>query len=317
MDEISLFEKLFTQINDSFHSFLDQDFSQIFENLLVNSIKILVVILITWILMKLRSILANRVFRLTRMDKKKQETLSSLLLSFSKYVILIVSFIIILGYLGVQTGPILASAGILGLAIGFGAQNFVKDLIAGFFMLFEDWMRVGDYVQIGEITGTVEEIGLRSTVIREWSGKQVHLLNSSIEKLINFNREQMRPIINFVVSYEFPIAEVERVIKLACDDINEKHYDKLLRNDYGNIVEPVYFYGITDIENNTYGVKYTIVGLVEDQHYWLMGREIRKIVIEHFRKEGIQIASPKRTYTFESVAGESTIFSRGDIKIDE
>lgn len=317
MNELTLFEKLFAQVNESFHSFLDQDFNQIFENLLVNSIKILFVILLTWILMKLRSTLANRVFRLTRMDRKKQETLSSLLLSFSKYVILIVSFIIILGYLGVQTAPILASAGILGLAIGFGAQNFVKDLIAGFFMLFEDWMRVGDFVQVGEITGTVEEIGLRSTVIREWSGKQVHLLNSSIEKLTNFNRERMRPIVNFVVSYEFPTAEVERVIKLACAEINEKHEDKLLRNDFGNIVEPVYLYGITDIENNTYGVRYTIVGLFEDQHYWLMGREIRRIVIEHFRREGIQIASPKRIYTMETTNTESTIFSKGDAKTNE
>lgn len=300
MDADNIFTRFFANITEGFSSLTDKDFGLVLENILSASFKILIVIIITWLLMKARGKLSRRIFRATKMDIQKQKTLSSIFLSFSKYVLLIVSGIIILGYLGVETGPILASAGILGIAIGFGAQNLVKDIISGFFILFEDWMQVGDYVQIGEIKGTVEEIGLRSTVIREWSGKKVHLLNNSIEKLINFNRDLMRPIINFTISYEYSIEHVSDVIQLACNEINAKHEYKLLRNDNGEIIEPIYLYGVTDVDNDTYGIKYTIVGLVKDEYYWLMGKEIRKILIDYFRKYQIEIATPKRIYSNES-----------------
>ncbi len=299
MNQDSLFNKFFAKVTEVFNNLIDINYSLAFETIAVVLLKIIIVIIITWLLMKARGKFSRRIFHATRMDLQKQQTLSSIFLSFSKYIILIVAGIIILGYLGVETAPILASAGILGVALGFGAQNLVKDIISGFFILFEDWMHIGDFVQIGEITGTVEEIGLRSTVIREWSGKQVHLLNSSIDKSINFNRELMRPIINFTISYEYSVEEVKKVIKLACDEINEKHESKLLRNQNGLIVEPIHLYGVTDISNETYGLKYTVVGLVQDQYYWSMGIEIRTIMIEHFRKNDIQIATPKRVYTPE------------------
>lgn len=297
MDQDSFFNKFFAKVTESFNSLMENDFSLVFENIIGVTLKIIIVLVITWLLMKARGRLSRRIFHATRMDLQKQKTLSSIFLSFSKYIILIIAGIIILGYLGVETGPILASAGILGVALGFGAQSLVKDIISGFFILFEDWMQIGDFVQIGEITGTVEEIGLRSTIIREWSGKQVHLLNSTINTLTNYNRELMRPIINFVISYEYSVDKVEKVIELACDEINLKHADKLLRNENGEIVEPIYLYGVTDIDNNTYGLKYTVVGLVHDEYYWFMGVEIRRIMINYFRDNNIKIASPKRIYT--------------------
>lgn len=305
MDQDTLFNKFFAKVTEGFNSLMDKDLGVAFENIIGVTIKIIIVIILTWILMKARGRLSKRIFSATKMDIQKQNTLSSIFLSFSKYIILIISGLIILEYLGVKTAPILASAGVLGVAIGFGAQNLVKDIISGFFILFEDWMQVGDYVQIGEISGTIEEIGLRSTVIREFSGKQVHLLNSSIRELVNFNRELMRPIVNFIISYEYQVAEVEKVIQLACDEINTKHEDKLLNNQNGEIVEPIHLYGVTDVDNETYGLKYTIVGLVHDQYYWMMGIEIRKIIIEYFRNNDIEIASPKRIYT-----AEATLFQK-------
>lgn len=292
---ISLSEK----IKDVWQGILDFDYTVILENILYSSFQIILIIILTWILMKGRTVLIRRIFKITKIDERKEETLASLLLSLTRYVILIISGIIILGELGIQTGPILASAGILGLAVGFGAQNFVKDIIAGFFILFEDWMRVGDFIKIGEISGTVEELGLRSTVVREWSGKQVHLLNSSISQLVNYNRDLMRPIVSINIPYEYPSAEVKKIIDEACDKINEAYSDKFFKDPHGNIIEPVQLYGITDVENNALGAKYTIIGLVKDDEYWLMAREIRRILLEHLRINNIHVAYPKRIYINE------------------
>lgn len=97
----------------------------------------------------------HRIFEITRMDEKKEATLASLLLSLTRYAISIIAFLMILRAFELDIGPILAAAGILGLAVGFGAQNLVKDVIYGFFIIFEDQMHVGDYVSINNINGSV------------------------------------------------------------------------------------------------------------------------------------------------------------------
>ncbi|MGD9677465.1 MAG: mechanosensitive ion channel family protein [Vulcanibacillus sp.] len=289
------------KIMDVWYSFLNFDYSIVLESILYSSFQIILTILLTWILLKGRVNVIHKIFRLTKIHKRKEETLISLLLSLTRYIILIIAAIIVLGEVGIETGPILASAGILGLAIGFGAQNFVKDIISGFFILFEDWMRIGDYVTIGNVSGTVEETGLRSTIIREWSGKQVHLLNSSITQLVNYNRDSMRPIVSFNIPYEYPTDIIKKLIDEACDKVNELHFDRLLKDSFGNIVEPIQLYGITDVENNALGAKYTIVGLVIDDEYFFMSKEIRRITLEHLRVNDIQVAYPKRIYSNDSL----------------
>lgn len=287
---LSFFQSLWQTIKDI-------DYTSILLTIANVSFQIIVIILITWVLMKGRKIVINRIFKITKMDEKKENTLSSLLMSITRYVILIIAGIMILTELGIDMAPILASAGILGVAIGFGAQNLVKDIISGFFILFEDWFNVGDYVSIDGISGTVEELGLRTTIIREWSGKQVFLLNSSISKMVNYNREKMRPIINFNIPYEYPTDQVKGVIEEACDKINSMYEEYLLKDTYGNIIEPVQLYGITDVDNNALGAKYTIIGLVKDEAYFLMCKEIRKYILEYLRNSQIQVAYPKRIYS--------------------
>lgn len=277
---------------------LEYDLSN-FDSILSSVLQIIIILFLTWLIMRWRVKAIAKIFRITRMDGKKQQTLSSLLLSLTKYVIIAIAFLLILYRLNVDITPILASAGIVGLALGLGAQNLIKDTIAGFFIMFEDWMHVGDYVKIGQIAGTVEEIGLRSTVIREWSGTQVHLLNSSITQLTNYNREKMRPIISFNIPYEYPTEKVAKIIEQACDRINTEYSQYLLSDSFGNIVEPIQLYGITDVENNALGAKYTIVGLVKDQYYFLMSKEIRRIMLSSLIENNIQISYPKRIYTNE------------------
>lgn len=282
-------------INDFFNKYWNGDYPEL-ELFLTNGFQILLILLLTWFVMRWRLKVIKRSLRITKLEGKREDTLASLLLSLSKYVIIGIAALMILQRLGVKTTPILASAGVVGLAVGFGAQNLIKDFISGFFIMFEDWMNVGDYVQIGEVKGTVEQIGLRSTIIREWSGKQVHLLNSSITKLVNYNREQMRPIVSFNIPYEYPSDEVANVIEKACKQINTIHADHLLKDQLGKVIEPIQLYGITDVENNALGAKYAIVGLVKDDSYWLMAKEIRKITLEFLNENGIHVAYPRRIY---------------------
>jgi small-conductance mechanosensitive channel len=260
------------------------------------SLEALFILLLAWIVMRIRSKLIHRIFQITRMDEKKEATLASLLLSLTRYAIYILAFLMVLRSFEIDIAPILAAAGILGLAVGFGAQNLVKDVLYGFFIIFEDQMHVGDYVTVNNINGTVEEVGLRMTVIREWSGKRCYLANSEIKQVNNYNREQMRPIVNFTIPYEYSPEEMKPVIDEVCEKLNETYKDHLLIDDQGLPIEKIQLYGITDVENNALGAKYTIICLCKDTSYWTMGKEIRHVFLEQFKQRGIPIAYPRRIY---------------------
>ena len=156
--------------------------------------RIVLILFLTYVALRFTGKLIDRIFQLKRIDRKKALTLSKLIKSFARYAIYFVATLTLLFNIGIDPTPVLASAGILGLAIGFGAQNLVRDLISGFFIIFEDQMEVGDYVQVnGKISGTVEEIGIRVTKIREWNQRLHYLSNGEIHHVANYNRVQMRP----------------------------------------------------------------------------------------------------------------------------
>ena len=278
------------------------------ETWLMNGSEKLVVILIimvfTWLLLKVREILIARAFRFSRLDEKKQSTLQSLLLSMTKYIIFIIAILMILDNIGVAVGPIIAGAGVLGLAVGFGAQTLVKDLIAGFFIIFEDQFSVGDYVTInnGEINGTVVSVGLRATKIRTWGQHLVVIQNSEIRVSQNYNRERMRAIVDFTVPYETDPAEVEQAINAMSDDLVRHAKHLFLLDDKGQVMEPPQLYGITDIQNEALGAKYTVISLVKDEHYWTACKEIRKRLILHLKDKGIQISYPRQIERMEQEA---------------
>ncbi|MFD2671110.1 mechanosensitive ion channel family protein [Marinicrinis sediminis] len=255
----------------------------------------------TWVLLKLRRIFILRVFRITKLEEKQKETLQSLLLSLTKYIIFIIATLMILSNLGVQVGPIIAGAGVLGLAIGFGAQTMVKDFITGFFIIFEDQFSVGDYVTInnGEINGTVVEVGLRATKIRTWAQHVVVIQNSEIRISQNYNRHRMRAIVNVTVPYEVDPADVEQAIYAMSTELVQHHKHLFLLDDKEQVVEPPQLYGITDVENQALGAKYAVIALVKDVHYWTAGKEMRKELIRQLKLRGIRIAYPRRIELLE------------------
>jgi len=270
------------------------------EPLAINALQklghILLIVILTWLTLRLRKIVVSRVFALTKLDPKQRKTLESLLMSFTRYAVFIIAVLTGLSTVGVNIGPIIAGAGVVGLAVGFGAQTLVKDLITGFFIIFEDQFSVGDYVSIngGQIRGTVVSVGLRATKIRTWAQHVVVIQNSEIRISENYNRERMRAIINITVAYETDPADVEAAVNRMSARLQRDMPHLFLRNEEGEAIEPPQLYGITDVENQALGAKYTIVSLVNDQHYWTACKEIRKTLLHELKAGGIQVAYPRR-----------------------
>ena len=289
---------------DQWHKYASWDFWTPYLSILVDkSIVIGVIVLFTWLILKARKIVINRVFSISRLEEKQKKTLQSLLMSLTRYVVFIVAFLMLLSNLGADVGPIIASAGVIGLAVGFGAQTLVKDLITGFFIIFEDQFSVGDYVSInnGEINGTVVDVGLRATKIRTWAQHVVVIQNSEIRVSQNYNRERMRAIVNITVPYEVDPADIEQAVHAVSSDMVKNQSHLFIQDDKGNVAEAPQLYGITDVENNALGAKYTVVSLVKDEHYWTACKEIRKLLIHELKNRGIRISYPRRIELVESV----------------
>lgn len=269
------------------------------EALLLPIARILLILLLTYVALRFTGRLIDQIFQLRRIDRKKAVTLSKLIKSFARYAIYFIAALTLLFNIGIDPTPVLASAGILGLAIGFGAQNLVRDLISGFFIIFEDQMEVGDYVQInGKITGTVEEIGIRVTKIREWNQRLHYLSNGNIQHVANYNRVQMRPLVSVTVPYETDAELVEGILNEVCEEIGQRHAPHL--------IEKPSIYGVTDLGES--GVQYTLMALSHPDQYWLIEREMRKAVAVAFRKHNIEIGYPRRIlqpFHLNAISGEN------------
>lgn len=150
--------------------------------------------------------------------QERATTTGSLLRSLSTAVIYGCALIMILSVLGISIVPVIASAGVLGLAIGFGAQSVVEDLLRGVFMLVEDQFGVGDRIDVGVVNGHVERVTLRTTVIRDSTGTLWHVPNSEIDRVANEAQKNSRATIDIGVSYLADLDEAMAVLERAADD---------------------------------------------------------------------------------------------------
>lgn len=150
------------------------------------------------------------------LEDRRALTLSTLLKSIVQYVVYFVALVMILREFQIDTTSILAGASVIGLAVGFGAQTLVKDVITGFFILFEDQYSVGDYIANGDMAGTVEDIGFRITKLRGSNGVLHIIPNGSITKVSNYTRGHMLATVNIPVSYDADLRQVEALLKEAC-----------------------------------------------------------------------------------------------------
>jgi moderate conductance mechanosensitive channel len=219
--------------------------------------------------------------------KKRADTVESVFRNILSVLVAVLGLMMILSELGVEIGPLLAAAGVAGLALGFAGQSLIKDIINGFFMLLEDQLRVGDYVTVAGISGQVERINLKLTVLRDWEGNMHFIPNSQIETVTNKTREFSRIILDIGVAYRENVDEVMEIIR---------EVDKGLRKDpvtRGAFIDPVEVMGLERFDDSAVVVRARLTTRPGLQ--WKARREFNRRLKMVFDQRDIEIPFPHRT----------------------
>jgi len=260
---------------------------------LTTGIKIILVVVFTLILIKVIKVISNRlssVFLKKRADeesKKRAKTLTSVIQNFLIILVLVVSGITIIGQLGIEIAPLLATAGIAGVAIGFAGQSLIKDIINGFFLLLWDQIRVGDFVQLSDKRGLVEMINLKMTVLRDFNGNVHYIPNGSIDVVTNMTKDYSRYLFEIGVAYREDVDEVIDVIK---EVDNELRKDPDFKED---ILEPIEIFGLDEFADSALIIKARTT--TKPLKQWRIKREFNKRLKKKFDQMDIEIPFPHRT----------------------
>ena len=216
--------------------------------------------------------------------KKRTDTLFSVFLGAGRFFIIIVVIFMILSELDVPIAPALAGFGIAGIAIGFGAQYLIKDLIAGTFILLENQYRVGDWVMVADISGLVEEVHLRKTVLRDFDGTVHHVPNGEIRVASNYTRKFSRINLNISVAYDTDLDHAMNVINRVGDELAaDEHWGKLIKGAPRAL-------RVNNLGDS--GIDIKIVGNVNPMQQWAVMGELRLRLKKAFDAEGIEIPWP-------------------------
>ncbi len=218
---------------------------------------------------------------------QRAQTMGSLLKSITTGLTLAIVVVMVLAKLGQPIAPIIASAGILGLAFGFGAQNLVKDFLSGIFMILEDQYGVGDVVDLGEASGTVEAVGLRVTRLRDVNGTVWYVRNGEILRVGNQSQNWARTVLDITVGYE---ADLDRVQVVLEDEATAMYEDERYHDV---IIEQPEVWGVERFDKD--GAVVRVVLKTAPLQQWLVARAMRQRVKARFDKEGIRIPTTFRT----------------------
>ncbi|MFN2308523.1 MAG: mechanosensitive ion channel family protein [Gammaproteobacteria bacterium] len=273
------------------------------SDLIFGALRILLIVTLAWLLSRLaRAGLARFERRLIEQGRqqgdvpteasKRAETLVRLLRQGVVIMLWLVALLIILNELGIAVGPILASAGVLGLAIGFGAQNLVRDVISGFFMILENQVRVGDVAVVNGTGGLVESINFRTLVLRDLSGI-VHIFpNGSITALSNVTKEWSAYVFDIGVAYKENTDRVIEVMRQVADELKQDAY-------FGRqILDDIEIFGVDKFADSAVMIKGRIKTRPIKQ--WEIGREFLRRIKFAFDRAGIEIPFPHRSLYFGS-----------------
>ncbi len=269
---------------------LDEYVSDVKEWGETSGVDVLFALFLTAIALKCADSLSNRILAVITRNKegtelkKRVDTLSSVV----RYVLIILicalSGTVILKELGIDIAPIIAGAGICGIAVGFGAQSLVKDVISGFFMLLEDQIRVGDVVQIGDKTGVVDKVTLRLIVLRDVSYNVHYIPNGEVRVITNMTKEYSGYILDVGVSYD---EDLDRIVSVM------KSIDEELRNDpeFGDmILEPLEIFGLEQFGDSKLAIRARTKTKAIKQ--WIVGREFKRRLKTRFNQLGIEMPNP-------------------------
>ena len=219
--------------------------------------------------------------------EKRQKTLIRIFAAGLKIPLWLVAGMMVLSELGLNIGPILAGAGLLGVALGFGAQWMVRDFLAGIFIVMENQYRVGDVVCLDNTCGFVEDITLRKTIMRDLDGKVMHIPNGSFKMAANLTYGYSRAHLNISVAYKEDIDKVMDVInRVGKEMIEESPWKE-------DILKPLQVLGPGPSEFSASGIEIKVLGETRPSKQWDAMREFRRRVKKAFDKEGIEIPLPQ------------------------
>ncbi len=239
---------------------------------------------------------------------KRSARILTLLPLFRKVVFTVLAVmvsLIVLSELGINIGPLLAGAGVVGLAVGFGAQTLVKDVITGLFILVEDTIAVGDYVNVGSHEGTVESLSIRTISLRDPSGNVHTVPFSDVGTVLNYTKDFSNVVLNIGIAYRENVDEVMKVIE---DLGREMAEDQILAPD---IITPLEVQGLQSLDDSAVVIRARI--RVRAGTQWGMKREFNRRLKNRFDELGIEIPFPQRTISFseDTAVADRTVVKEG------
>ena len=232
---------------------------------------------------------------------QRVEALATVLRSVVSFVIWTVAAFMVLGQLGIELGPLIAGAGIIGVALGFGSQSLVRDFLSGTFILVEDQFGVGDIVDLGEATGTVEVVSLRTTRLRSVDGTVWHVPNGEITRVGNKSQHWSRALLDIQVGYDTDIPHARDVIKRVADEVWQEMP--------GTVIEEPDLWGVEDL--GAHAVAIRLVVKTQPSKQYEVSRILRERIKRAFDDEGIEIPFPQQTVWHRTEDGAGHAASAG------
>lgn len=259
----------------------------LWSNIGRGALKILLIWLISIIVIRISKAAVNNILKIKthaslRISERREATLVKLIENTVTYVVYFIAFMMILSVMNIDVKGLLAGAGIVGLAVGFGAQSLVKDIITGFFIILEDQFSVGDVVQIGPFQGVVEEIGLRTTKVKSYTGEVNIIPNGSIIEVTNFSIHNSRAIVDISIAYQDDISNAEEVIQALIEKLPLK---------YEQLVGKPELLGVQNIQASEVILRVVAETLPMEHHG--IARILRKEIKDVLDENGIKSPLPK------------------------
>lgn len=260
--------------------------------LLTSGVQILIIFILLAVAMRVANLLTNKLLeRWQKCDDteflKRKDTLGGIIQKALTTVIVLVGAMMILDEIGIKVGPILAAAGVLGLAVGFGAQKLVEDVITGFFILWGNQIRKGDVVQVSGIGGFVEDVNLRMVILRDLSGNVHYVRNGKIDVVTNMTKNFSYYVFDIGVSYRENVDEVIGVIREVDEKMRgEEPYST-------DILEPIEILGLDKFADSAVVIKARTK--TKPIRQWAVGREFNRRLKMAFDERGIEIPFPHLT----------------------
>ncbi len=255
--------------------------------------RLLFILILTFVLLRVSKAVSKKMLKLVSARnkdiefQKRADTLAAVIRYVLTILILLIAVMMVLKEFKMEVGPIIAAAGVLGSAVGFGAQSLVKDIISGFFILLEDQIRVGDVVQIADKGGLVEKVNLKMTILRDLAGNVHYVPNGQITVVTNMTKDYSRYVFEIGVAYREDVDEVIEVIKKV---------DEELRQDEGfkyDVLEPIEILGLDKFGDSAIVIKAR--NKTQPIKQWRVAREFNKRLKKAFDQNNIEIPFPHVT----------------------